>query len=542
MTEGETKDVYISPFIQQITGEVSLPQQVYIFDTTLRDGEQTPGVALTVEEKLQIAMALDELGVDVIEAGMPVVSSGERESVKRIKQLGLNAEIAGLARTRNSDLDALHECELDVAHVFIATSDLHLQYKLRMTQQQVLDEIVSSITYAKELGFKGIEYSAEDATRTDLDFLVKAYTTAVSVGADRINIPDTVGTITPRAYGVLSKRLTEAVRAINNNVRISLHCHNDFGLATACSLAAIEAAGANQVHVTVNGIGERAGNASLEEVVMSLYALYGIPTNIKLKQLYKTSKLVEKLTQVPISPCQPFIGDNTFLHESGIHAHAALAHPRTYEPITPELIGKRTDSEMATKGVVIGKHSGAHSIREKLKTFDIDTTREQTAEILARIKEIGDKGKRVTDFHLRTIAESVIGKIAEPVLDLKELTVVTGLHITPSATVKLRIKQNSSFIEKVASDIGVGPVDAACNALQSAFKDIVKDIGEIKLEKFSMDAIEANTDAFATVHVRVSDQQGFVTDASASKEDIVVASIEALVNGFNRLLYKRREA
>lgn len=540
MTEGETKDVYISPFIQEITGEIDLPEKVYIFDTTLRDGEQTPGVALTIEEKIQIAQALDELGVDVIEAGMPVVSPGERESVRKIKQLGLNAEIAGLARTRSSDLDALQECELDVAHVFIATSDLHLQYKLRMTQQQVLDEIVSSITYAKDLGFKGIEFSSEDATRTGLEFLVKAFTTAVSMGADRINIPDTVGTITPRAYGVLTKRLTEAVRSINNSVRISLHCHNDFGLAVANSLAGIEV-GANQIHVTVNGIGERAGNASLEEIVMSLYALYGVPTNIKLKQLYKTSKLVEKLTQVPISPCQPFIGDNTFRHESGIHAHAALAHPRTYEPITPELIGKRKDSEIAVKGVVIGKHSGAHSIQEKLKTFGIETTREQTAEILARIKEIGDKGKRVTDFHLRTIAESVLGRIAEPVLDLKELTVVTGLHITPSATVKLRIKQNSSFIEKVASDIGVGPVDAACNALQSAFKDIVKDFGDIKLEKFSMDAIEANTDAFATVHVRVSDEQGFVTDASASKEDIVVASIEALVNGFNRLLYKRRE-
>ncbi|MFX1519515.1 MAG: 2-isopropylmalate synthase [Promethearchaeota archaeon] len=539
MTENEPKDVYISPFIQQIAGEVNLPQQVYIFDTTLRDGEQTPGVALTIDEKLQIAQALDELGVDVIEAGMPIVSPGEQEAVKKIQQLGLNAEIAGLARTRTSDLDALQDCEVDVAHVFIATSDLHLQYKLRMNQKQVHEEIVNSIIYAKELGFKGIEYSAEDATRTDLEFLVKAYTTAVSAGADRINIPDTVGTITPHAYGILTKRLTEAVRAINNSVRISLHCHNDFGLATANTLAGIEV-GANQVHVCVNGIGERAGNASLEEVVMSLYALYGIPTNIKLKQLYKTSKLVERLTKVPISPCQPFIGDNTFRHESGIHAHAALAHPRTYEPITPELIGKRKDSEIATKGVVIGKHSGAHSIQEKLKAFGIDATREQTAEILSRIKEIGDKGKRVTDFHLITIAESIVGKMAEPVLDLKELIVVTGLNITPSATVKLRIKQDGSFIEKVASDIGVGPVDAACNALQSAFKDIVKEIGEIKLESFAMEAIEANTDAFATVHIRVSSDQGFVADASASKEDIVVASIEALVNGYNRLLYLRR--
>jgi 2-isopropylmalate synthase len=522
---------------QQIAGEVNLPKQVYIFDTTLRDGEQTPGVALTIDEKLQIALALDELGVDVIEAGMPVVSPGERESVKKIMQLGLNAEIAGLARARTSDLDVLQECEVDVAHVFIATSDLHLQYKLHLNQQQVLEAIENSITYAKELGFKGIEYSAEDATRTDLDFLVNAYTTAVFAGADRINIPDTVGTITPYAYKTLTKKLIETVRTINRSTRISLHCHNDFGLAVANSLAGIEV-GANQVHVTVNGIGERAGNASLEEIVMSLYALYGIPTNIKLKQLYQTAKLVERLTKIPISPCQPFTGTNVFSHESGIHAHAALAHPRTYEPITGELIGRRKDSEIATKGVVVGKHSGIHSIQEKLKAFGIEATREQTAEILSRIKEIGDKGKRVTDFHLTTIAESVVGKMAEPVLDLKELIVVTGLNITPSATVKLRIKQDGSFIEKVASDIGVGPVDAACNALQSAFKDI----GEIKLENFAMEAIEGGTDAFATVHIRVSDNQGFVTDASASKEDIVTASIEALVNGLNRLLYKRRES
>ena len=497
------------------SSECLLPTRVRIFDTTLRDGEQTPGVALTWEEKVKIAKQLDTLGVGIIEAGFPIASTGDKEAVRRIAGAGLNAETCGLARTVKEDIDAALDCNVDRIHLFVATSDVHLTKKLKLTRGQVLTQTVESVGYAKRHGVK-VEFSAEDATRSDASFLTQVLKAAAEAGVDVLNIPDTVGVSIPRGMFNLIKKVKSIV-----DVPISVHCHNDMGLAVANSLAGIEA-GAEQAHVTVNGIGERAGNASLEELALSLHSLYGAPTNIRLEEIWRTSQLVSKLTGVTVPPNKAVVGDNAFSHESGIHAHGVISSPDTYEPVPPETVGR-------TRRLVAGKHAGSHGVDVMLQEMGFSLTREQLREVLARVKLLGDKGRKVTDTDLYTLAEDVAGVLPaeEKKIRLQDLVVVTGNKVTPTATLKLLIEGK----EYQSANNGVGPIDAASKAIQKSIGDIMK----FRLVEFSLDAMSGGTDALAAVTVKLAGENGRLVSARAVHEDIVMAGVMAVVNAANRL-------
>jgi len=496
---------------------MKLPEKVRVFDTTLRDGEQTPGVSLMPDQKMDIAKNLSEIGVDAIEAGFPVSSEGEQESIKNITSLGLDAEICGLARAVKKDIDIAIDCGVDSIHTFIATSPLHREYKLKMSKEKIIDIAVESIEYIKEHGVI-VEFSAEDATRTELDYLKEVYKKAVEAGADRINVPDTVGVMVPNSMSYLIKELKNDIK-----VPISVHCHNDFGIAVSNSVAAVEA-GAEQVHCTVNGLGERAGNASLEETVMTLNMVYGINTNVNTKMLTKLSKLVSHYTGIKTQPNKAIVGENSFAHESGIHAHGVLANALTYEPIDPEIVGNR-------RRIVLGKHSGAHAIKSKLSEIGVEVgeivSEEQFCEIVERVKAIGDKGKIVTDADVMAIAEDITKRTlkSERIVDLEQFAVITGNHVLPTASVALKVKDK---IYKT-SELGVGPVDAALKAIQAA-------VGEnIRLNEYNISAISGGTDAIAEVTVRLENQEKEVI-AKATGDDVVKASVEAVIDGINKLM------
>ncbi|NIR86867.1 2-isopropylmalate synthase, partial [Candidatus Bathyarchaeota archaeon] len=396
-----------------------------MFDTTLRDGEQTPGVSLTPEEKLEIADRLDKLGVDVIEAGTPITSRGEKTAVRKIAKAGLKAEICGLARTLKEDIDAVIECEVDSVHTFISTSEVQMKHALGLTQEQVLSRAMESVQYIKNHGLV-CEFSPMDATRTEVKFLKEICSAAEEAGADRINIPDTVGVMTPATM----RKLIEDVKSVVK-VPISVHCHNDFGMAVANSLAGVEG-GASQIHVTVNGLGERAGNAALEEVAMALHLIHGLKTGINTKLIYATSQLVSQLTGITIQPNKAIVGENAFVHESGIHTRGVAVVPRTFEPIKPELVGRK-------RRLVAGKHAGTRGIKTELEEVGIRPTKEQLKEIVERVKDLGDKGKLVTDADLLAITRAVTGRVVkeEKIVDLMDLAVVTGIKVIPTASVKL---------------------------------------------------------------------------------------------------------
>ncbi|MHA1341128.1 MAG: 2-isopropylmalate synthase [Promethearchaeota archaeon] len=527
--------IKVSQMMDTIRKNLDLPEKVYFFDTTLRDGEQTPGISFTLKEKQLIAQALDDAGIDIIEAGFPVISEGDFEACKTIAHMGLNCEVIGLARLKKKDIDAVIDADMDSIHLFIATSDIHLKNKLKMTREQVLDRITEMVSYAKE-HYKTIEFSAEDATRSDLDFLIKANLTAINAGAMRINIPDTVGTISTTAYGYIIKKNKEA---FPNNIRISCHCHNDFGLAVANSICGGIENGAAQIHTTVLGLGERAGNASFEQSVMSVYALYGIPININTRKLYPLAKLVESFcgSKFRIHPQTPFIGRNAFMHESGIHTHAMMQHARTYEPITPELLGiNRGDNveQILEHSIGFGKHSGRHALKKKLETMGIKFTDNQLENIMRRIKEIGDKGHQVMEEDFAAIVREEIGDLPEEekYVILEELTVLTG-SITPTATVKLKIRKNGKFESIIGSSIGVGPVDASMQAIMKLIRQDLK----LKLLSYNIDAVTGGTDALGRVFIELMDEktQKIVT-ASAINEDIVMSSVLALIQGLNKII------
>ncbi|MBB5252873.1 isopropylmalate synthase [Sulfurisphaera ohwakuensis] len=373
-------------------------KKVRIFDTTLRDGEQAPGIDLTVEQKVKIARKLAELGVDVIEAGFPAASEGEFIATKKIlEEVGDQVEVIGLSRANKQDIDKTIDTGISSIHVFIATSDIHLKYKLKMTREQVLDKIYESVRYAKDHGLI-VEYSPEDATRTDKDFLLKAVSTAIEAGADRINIPDTVGVMHPFKFHDLIKDVV----SVTKDKIVSVHCHNDFGLATANSIAGVMA-GARQVHVTVNGIGERAGNASLEEVVMALKKLLGYEVNIKTYKLYETSRLVSELTGVPVPYFKAIVGENAFGHEAGIHVHGVIENPLTYEPISPEEVGN-------FRRLALGKHSGIHGLKKLLEEQGIYLDDQELREVLNEIKKLAENGQKVNVDVAKEIAIKVSSK------------------------------------------------------------------------------------------------------------------------------------
>jgi len=493
---------------------------IRIFDTTLRDGEQTPGVSLTPDEKVRIARQLDKLGVDAIEAGFPITSTGESESVVAVAKAGLSCEVVALARASKNDIDVALSTGVNSVHVFIATSDLHLKYKLKLSREQVLGRITDSVSYAKQHA-QIVEFSAEDATRTEVGFLKDVYKTAERSGADRLNIPDTVGISSPQNIAIITREIVSST-----SVPVSIHCHDDFGLAVANSLAAIQV-GAIQAHVTVNGLGERAGNTSLEELVMSLHRLYDQKTKIKTELLTETSKLVETLTGIRVQPNKAVVGENAFGHESGIHTHGITEMPLTYEPYDPSLVGRR-------RWFQAGKHAGAHGIAAQLAEEGLFPDKNQLAEIVTRVKDIGDKGKTVTDADLSAIAETVLGKTkgGERILDLVDLAVVTGKGLVPTASVRLRLNEK----EHTSAETGVGPVDAAIRAVQKITDPSV----QVTLKEYRLKAITGGSDALAEALVKVEDSNGTTVSASAAREDVVVASVEAMIEAINKVLLRRR--
>jgi len=494
---------------------------IRIFDTTLRDGEQTPGVSLTFEDKLDIARQLSLLGVDVIEAGFPISSEGEKKVIKEIAKAGLDAEICALARANRSDIDAAIECDVDLVHTFIPTSPVQMKYAVGLTPEQVLSATVDSVEYIKKHGLK-CEFSPMDATRSELRFLKRVCQAAEKAGADMLNVPDTVGIMIPQTMSKLIEELRAAVK-----IPISIHCHDDFGMAVANSLAAVEA-GATQVHVTVNGLGERAGNAALEEVVMALHTIYKFKTGVNTRLLYSTSRMVSTLTGIAVQANKAIVGENAFAHESGIHTRGVTVKPLTFEPIKPELVGR-------TRKLVAGKLAGTRGIKAELEDVGIHPTEEQLKEIVQRVKELGDKGKMVTDADLIALTSAVMGEVIgeEKIVDLSDLAVITGIKVIPTASVKLVLDGK----EYVAAETGVGPVDAVLKAIQKLTHSLAK----IRLKEYRLEAITGGSNAVAEVVIKVEDERGNIVSARAAREDIVMASVEAMINGINKCLIKNRK-
>jgi D-citramalate synthase len=492
-------------------------RKIAVLDTTLRDGEQTPGIAFAPEQKLEVAHALDELGVDVIEAGAAMISEGERKALKLITKAKLDAEICSFTRGVRADIDAALGCEVDSVHLVIPTSEIHLKYKLKKTRAELERMAYDAAQYALDHGLV-VEFSAEDASRTDLGFLSKFLKGAVELGVQRVCLCDTVGVLTPEQSRKLYSSIAEELK-----VPIAAHCHNDFGMATANTLAAVEG-GAREIHVTVNGIGERGGNAALEEVALGLVKFLNLKTGVKLKKLYSVSKLVERVTGFPISPVKPIVGENAFAHEAGIHTAAVLKYPPTYEPISPEMVGQK-------RKLVFGKLVGSHAIESEVKRMGFKPTKEQVREIFEQVKRLGDRGKLVTDTEIRAIIDTVMGREFEEAVKLEELTVFSGNRVTPTSSVKVRFGEK----EVVESGIGVGPVDAAMNAIRK----VVEGISDIRLQEFHVDAIEGGTDAVVDVVVKLTDGKRMVT-ARGTSGDIIMASVQAMLNGVNRLFWDRR--
>jgi len=509
--------VFVSDMIEPIRKRAKFSNRVYVLDTTLRDGEQTPGVCFTLDEKVEIARKLDAIGVDVIEAGFPVNSEDEINTIKMIKGLGLRAKICGLARCVTGDIDACLKADVDRAHIFIATSDVHLKYKLRIDEAQALKQAVETADYVKAHGLE-CEFSCEDATRTPIERLIKFYTSVESHGADMHNVPDTVGVMEPEAMqaliGVLCSRLKKPV---------SMHCHNDFGMAVANTLAGIKA-GASQMHVTVNGLGERAGNASLEQAATALEAMYGVKTGIKLSMLKDASKLVERASMIRLTPNYPIVGDNAFAHEAGIHVHGVLAKAESYEPFTPEMVGQK-------RRIVMGKHTGKHAVSNFIKE-KYNLSNDQITEVVEKVRCHTINKKKITEDDVTTIVESVLGSMSEEdrLVRLNEILVVTGNKITPTASVQL----TANDAKKVAAGVGTGPVDALSKAIQSALGE------EIKLLNYKLEAISGGTDSLCTVEVEVEDNDGRTASGMAVGGDIVMVSVNAIMESINRIYAKRR--
>jgi len=485
-----------------------------VLDTTLRDGEQTPGVSLNIEQKLLIAEALDKLGVDIIEAGTAIASEGDFKAIKEISNAGLNAEICSFARIKKIDIDAAADAGADSIFMVAPSSEIHISSKFPgKSEDDVIEMSVEAVEYAKERGLI-VEFGAEDASRAKLEFIKRLFKAVVDAGADRLTFADTVGVLTPEKAENIMKELTSEF-----NVPVAIHCHDDFGFATVNTVFAVKG-GASEFHATVNGIGERAGNAALEEVVIALEVLYDIKTKINKKNIYNVSKLVEKLTKVSIPPNKAIVGENAFTHESGIHTSAILRNASTYEPITPEMVGR-------TRHIVLGKHAGRASVEAIMKELGYRATPEQMKEILARIKEIGDKGKRITDADVRTIIETVLQIRREKKIKLEDLSIVSGMNIMPTASVKIKINGK----EKIEAAVGLGPVDAAINAIKKA----VTELGDIELVSYHVDAITGGTDALVDVVVQLRRGDKIVT-ARGARTDIIMASVEAVLEGLNMLV------
>ena len=504
--------------------------KLIIFDTTLRDGEQAPGATLNEREKVEIAHQLVALGVDVIEAGFPISSKGDFNAVRAIASSIKGAVICGLARAIVKDIDAAYEATKMAKgrariHIFLATSKIHMQYKLKKAEDEILRLAIESVRYAKKYT-KDVEFSPEDASRTEPEFLFKVVEAVIAEGATTVNIPDTVGYAFPEEYGALIHALKERVSNIDRAV-ISVHCHNDLGLSVANSLAAIKN-GARQVECTINGIGERAGNASLEEIVMTIKTrrdvFPGIETNINTKEIHKTSRLVSKLTSFVVAPNKAIVGLNAFRHESGIHQDGVIKKRQTYEIIVPEDVG------FTGTGLVLGKHSGRHALEKRLSELGIKLSESEKARAFEKFKELADKKKTIYEEDLTSIVENEIHKPAET-WQLESIAYSSGTQLTPHATVKLKFKGKISGV----SSTGDGPVDACYKAIEKITKI------KTKLLDYRIEAVTSGKDALGEVSVKVESEKN-VAIGRGSSTDIIEASAKAYLNAINKLASKNKKS
>jgi len=505
-----------------------MSEKIYIFDTTLRDGEQSPGASMNMQEKFRLAKQLVLLNVDVIEAGFPIASTGDFECVKNIADNIKDVQVAGLARCSQKDIDraweALKKGENPRIHTFLATSDIHMRHKLKMNREQVLELAIASVKHAAAYT-SNVEFSAEDASRSDLDFVCQVFEAVIEAGATTLNFPDTTGYALPDEFGRKIKYLIENIPNIHKAV-LSVHCHNDLGLAVANSLAAINN-GARQVECTINGLGERAGNTAMEEIVMAIRTranLLDVHTDIITEHIHPSSRLVSTITGMPVQPNKAIVGANAFAHESGIHQDGVLKERTTYEIMNPSDIG-------LTKGnLVLGKHSGRHALKDRIEILGYSLTDEELNRVFTRFKNLADLRKEIFDEDVEAIIMDEIIRIPE-VYELVSLGVMSGSMKLPTAAVRLKIDGE----QKEGAAIGVGPIDAT-------YRAIAKLTGtNSRLLFFSVSSITGGTDAQGDVLVRIEDE-GRVVIGYGLDPDIITAAGKAYLNGLNRLVYLQKEA
>jgi 2-isopropylmalate synthase len=497
--------------------------RVIIFDTTLRDGEQSPGASMNTAEKLRLAKQLEKLGVDVIEAGFPAASEGDFEAVAAIAKALKKVQVTGLARASRPDIDRAWEAVKHAAHprihTFIATSDIHLKYKLKMSREEVITAAVDAVRHARSYT-DNVEFSAEDGSRSDRDFLCQVFEAAIAAGATTINLPDTVGYAVPDEFSDMVRYIREQTPNIDQAV-FSVHCHNDLGLATANTLAAIQA-GARQAEVTINGIGERAGNTSLEEIVMALHTRQNhmqLNCGIKTEHIYASSRLVSMITGIMVQPNKAIVGANAFAHEAGIHQDGILKNPMTYEIMQPETIGLNHNK------LVLGKHSGRHALHDHLKDLGYELSEEELNIVFKQFKELADKKKHIVDEDLEVLVTEKFLRTAD-IFQLQYLHVTAGTTVLPMASLELKINDRPVR----AAGYGNGPIDAAFNTIAKLTNT------QSELLRFTVSALSGGTDAQGEVTVRLR-ENGLVALGKGADPDIITASAKAYINGLNRLEY-----
>ncbi|MCU4741706.1 (R)-citramalate synthase [Natronoglomus mannanivorans] len=494
---------------------VSDDRTVELLDTTLRDGEQAPGVSLSPDEKVEIAQALERAGVSVIEAGSACTGAGERQAISRVTDLDLDARVTSFCRGIKGDIDLALECEVDGIHLVVPASDRHVESKVGSTREEIREKTADLVEYAKDEDL-WVEVIGEDGSRADLDYLEELMGTALEAGTDRVCFADTVGHTGP-------EHTYEAVSRLAELGPVSAHTHDDLGLGVTNALAAISA-GADLVHCTVNGLGERAGNVALEEVAIALSHVYDVET-VELDQLYDLAQIVSRTTGIQLAPNKAVIGENAFTHESGIHTDGTLKDDKMYEPYAPETVGRE-------RRLALGKHTGRAGVRAALEEHDFAASDEEVGEIAKRVTELGDRGRRVTDADLLAVAEDVTGDDHERTVELLDLNATSGGPV-PTASVRLDVAGE----ERVAAGTGSGPVDAAVSAVREALGPA----GEAQLEAFHVDAITGGTDAVVTVEVTMSRDDRTVSVAR-SEADITRASVTAMVDALDRLLTDEKAA
>lgn len=505
-----------------------MSQQVYIFDTTLRDGEQSPGVSLNIGEKIQIARQLARLGVDIIEAGFPISSIGDFEAVRAVAREVKGVTVAALARANFQDIDraweAVRYAEQPRIHTFIATSDIHMKHKLRMSREQVLDAAVAAVKRAKS--YTGdVEFSAEDASRTEPAFLFQVIAAAIEAGATVINIPDTVGYAVPGEWGSFINTICRQVPGIDRVV-VSVHCHNDLGLAVANSLTAV-LNGARQVEGAINGIGERAGNAALEEVVMTLHTRkdrFDHYTAVHTEEIYRTSRLVSTLTGMKVQSNKAIVGNNAFAHESGIHQAGVLKERTTYEIMNPAMVG------VAKSNLVMGKHSGRHAFRQRLEDMGFDLSEEELNKSFERFKKLADKKADITEDDIEAIVEEEM-KLVPQTYNLDYMQISSGTTVVPTATLGL-LKENERLEEAAC---GNGPVDAICRAV-----DKITGLN-CTMINWGINAITAGKDALGDVTLKITTDGQRVYTGRGISTDILEASAKAYINAVNKLVWEMKQ-